>query len=488
MALAGGDRMMGERDKVIPVVMCGGGGTRLWPVSRASMPKQFQAFVGDRTLLQETVLRATGPGFASPVLVANEDHRFVVAEQVDAIGVELDTIVLEPVGRNTAAVALVASLLALRGAADALVLLLPSDHLIPDATAFRAMIADAVPAARAGLICLFGIAPSRPETGYGYIEIGSEPVPDAASPVRRVARFVEKPAADAAAAMVASGGFAWNSGIFLFSAAAMLAAAETRQPDLLHGARAALEAAAAEGRFLRLGREPFEALRSISIDYALIEGGASNAVLSTSLAWSDLGAWDAVRDAHEADQDGNVMLGRALGVSTRNSFVRADHQLVATLGVEDLIIVTTEDAVLVADRSQSQNIKQLLDRLREGRHPEASTHAEVHRPWGSYRPLVLSERFQVKIITVKPGGRLSLQLHHHRAEHWVVVRGTARITCGERVFILHENQSTYIPQGETHRLENPGRIPLEMIEVQSGSYLGEDDIVRIDDVYGRVEP
>jgi mannose-1-phosphate guanylyltransferase/mannose-6-phosphate isomerase len=476
---------VGRNDGIVPVIMCGGSGTRLWPVSRTSMPKQFQVFSGDRTLLQDTVVRVTGPGFAPPLLVAAEAHRFLVADQVETLGSPRGSIVLEPVARNTAAVALVASLLVAREDGQRLILLLPSDHLVRDPRAFQALVEAAAPAARAGSICLFGIAPTRPETGYGYIEVGSEPVPDPDSPVRRVARFVEKPDLDGARRMLEAGSFVWNSGIFLFSAATMLREAEERRPDLLAAARAAVESATPDADFLRLGPEAFGQMEAISLDYAIMEGSTRTAVLTTDIEWSDLGAWDAIQTAHTPDVDGNVVLGRAVGIDTRNSFVRSDRPLVATVGVENLIVVATDDAVLVADRSDAQKVKAALDLMRLKGFAEAEAHAEVHRPWGSYRSIMAGERFQVKIIVVKPGGRLSLQLHRHRAEHWVVVRGSAQITCGERVFMLYENQSTYIPQGETHRLENPGRIPLEMIEVQSGSYLGEDDIVRVEDVYGR---
>lgn len=470
---------------VTPFIMCGGSGTRLWPVSRASMPKQFQSFFGERTLLQDTAVRVTGPGFAPPVLVANEAHRFVVADQMESLGIPRAQIVLEPEGRNTAAVALVASLLVERQNPDGLVLLLPSDHLVKNTTGFQDLVQSAVPAAKAGWICLFGIAPDRPETGYGYIEVGDEAVPDATSPVRNVARFVEKPNREAAQRLLDAGNNVWNSGIFLFSATAMLAEAEQHCPDLLAGIREALAGATEDQDFLRLEAKAFAKLQSISVDYAIMEPSRRTAVVRAELDWNDLGAWDAIYAAHLPDAQGNVLLGKSVGYDTRNSLIRSDHHLVTTVGVENLIVVATDDAVLVADKSRAQGVKEALEAIRQKGFGEAATHSEVHRPWGSYRSIVSGDRFQVKLITVKPGGRLSLQLHRHRAEHWVVVKGTAQITCGERVFMLYENQSTYIPQGETHRMENPGHIPLELIEVQSGSYLGEDDIVRVEDVYGR---
>ena len=472
---------------VHPVIMCGGSGSRLWPVSRLSMPKQFQAFVGERTLLQETVLRVSGPLFAPPTFVTNEEHRFLVRDQVEELGsAKPNAIVLEPMGRNTAAVALAASLLIGREP-DGLILLLPSDHLIKDVEAFQALVAAAIPAAQAGAICLFGMEPDRPETGYGYIKIGQEAVPAEGSPVRRVARFVEKPAREDAQRMLEQGHFAWNAGIFLFAPASLLSEASARAPDLLQAVQRAVDQSTRDEEFIRFEAESFGRIPSISIDYALIEGSARTAVLPAALDWNDLGAWDAIHAAHIPDKDGNVLLGRAIATKTSNSFIRTDGQLVATIGVSDLLVVATSDAVLVANRNCAQDVKGTLDLLRAKGFNEASQHAEMHRPWGTYQSVLNGERFQVKIITVKPGGRLSLQLHRHRAEHWIVVRGSARITCGDRSFMLFENQSTFIPQGETHRMENPGKIPLELIEVQSGSYLGEDDIVRVEDIYGRVE-
>ncbi|WP_299560455.1 mannose-1-phosphate guanylyltransferase/mannose-6-phosphate isomerase [Enterovirga sp.] len=471
-------------DLIQPFIMCGGSGTRLWPVSRASMPKQFQAFVGDRTLLQETAMRVTGPGFAPPAFVAAESYRYVIADQIKALAIRGGPMVLEPVPRNTAAVALVASLLAERNGGGP-VLLLPSDHVIKDAAAFRDLVQAALPAAEAGHICLFGIAPNRPETGYGYIEIGPEGVPDPDSPVRRVARFVEKPDLAGAERMLGEDRFVWNSGIFLFAPATMIQEAEERRPDLLALARAALDGAKVEGDVIPLDPEAFGRMEAISVDYAFMEGSARTAVSRAAIDWSDLGAWDAIHDAHRPDVDGNVILGRAVGFDTRNSFLRSERQLIATVGLSDLLVIATDDAILIADRSKAQDVKHAVEALRDKGFGEALAHAEVHRPWGSYRSVVAGDRFQVKVITVKPGGQLSLQLHRHRAEHWVVVRGSAEITCGDKVFMLYENQSTFIPQGETHRLRNPGHIPLEMIEVQSGSYLGEDDIVRVEDVYGR---
>ena len=451
------------------------------------MPKQFQAFVGDHTLVQGTAMRVTGQGFRPASFVAAESYRFLLADQVEELGIKTGQIVLEPVARNTAAVAIVASLLA-EQAGDDLVLLLPSDHTIRDGEAFRAAVLGAVDAASAGSICLFGITPVRPETGYGYIEVGDTPVGGPDSPVRTVARFVEKPDEETAAKLLADGRHVWNSGIFLFAPETMLTEAAERRPELLALAREAVEKATRDGDTVLLDKAAFGRIESISVDYAIMEGSSRMAVAPLSIDWNDLGAWDAIYAAHRPDGDGNVVLGRALGIDTRDSYIRSDRQLVATLGLSDMLVVASDDAVLVADKSRAQDVKMALETIRLKGFLEADAHSEVHRPWGSYRSLIAGDRFQVKIITVKPGGRLSLQLHRHRAEHWVVVRGAAQITCGERVFMLYENQSTYIPQGDTHRLENPGHIPLEMIEVQSGSYLGEDDIVRVEDVYGRAPP
>ena len=475
---------VGMSGVIRPFIMCGGTGTRLWPVSRATMPKQFQAFVGDRTLVQESVLRVTGEDFAPASFVAAEAYRYLLQDQLDAIGGPRGAILLEPVARNTAAVALVASL-HVEAMGGGLVLLLPSDHVMKDAARFREIVRAAVPAAEAGHICLFGIRPDRPETGYGYIEVGERPIPEPASPVRSVERFVEKPDRESAERMLAAGTFVWNSGLFLFQAKTLIEEAEERRPDLLAGAREALRSAGQGSDVIHLDPEAFAAMPSISVDYAFMEDSRRTAVMPAEMEWSDLGAWDAIYAAHQPDADGNVLLGRAVGVHTTNSFVRTERQLVATVGLKDMLVIASDDAILVADRSRAQDVKHALELLRLTGYGEADAHSEVHRPWGSYRSLIAGERFQVKVITVKPGGRLSLQLHRHRAEHWIVVRGAAQVTCGERVSMLYENQSTYIPQGETHRLENPGRIPLEMIEVQSGSYLGEDDIVRVEDAYGR---
>ena len=472
--------------KIQPVIMCGGSGTRLWPISRETMPKQFQAFVGDRTLFQQTVMRVSGPDFLSAGFVAAERHRFTMLDQVDALGVPAGPIVLEPVSRNTAGVAIVASLMA-KAAGTSLILLLPSDHVIRDAAGFQKAVTAASEAALAGQICLFGVTPDRPETGYGYIEMGEQSIGGDASPVRDVLRFVEKPNRVEAERLVADGRHLWNAGIFLFSPDTLLSEAAERRPELLASTRRALETARREGGIVTLDKKAFEKVESISIDHALLEGSSRTAVSPLTLEWSDLGAWDAIYAAHRPDEDGNVVLGRAVGIGTTNSYIRSERQLVTTLGLSNILVIASDDAILVADKSHAQDVKGALAVMRTKGFGEADSHAEVHRPWGCYKSITAGDRFQVKVITVKPGGNLSLQLHRHRAEHWVVVRGTAQITCDDRVFMLYENQSTYIPQGATHRLSNPGHIPLEMIEVQSGSYLGEDDIIRVEDIYGRVE-
>jgi mannose-1-phosphate guanylyltransferase/mannose-6-phosphate isomerase len=480
-----GSEYAGGSDIIHPVIMCGGTGSRLWPVSRASLPKQFHKFFGRKTLLQATVERVQGEGFAAPMFICAEDHRFIVADQLAELGVEYGPIVLEPVGRNTGPVATVASLVVSHSDNEGLVLLLPADHLIKDVAEFQQAVRSAIPAARAGFICLLGITPDRPATGYGYIELGDVRVPTADSPVLAVREFVEKPDVGTATRMVEAGTCAWNAGILLFTAATMLREVADYQPEMLRLASEAVEGCVSDTDFVRLAKQPFEQLNSISVDHGILEHTRRAAVLPVRMGWSDLGAWDAVGGAHQQDTAGNVLLGRTVAVETTDSFVHSERQLVATVGLDNVIVIATDDAILVADRSKAQDVKPLLSKMRREGFEEALSQTKVHRPWGAYEAVTSGDRFQVKLITVKPGGRLSLQLHHHRAEHWIVVRGTARITRGNDVFVLSENQSTYIPQGEMHRLENPGSVPLEMVEVQSGSYLGEDDIVRVEDVYGR---
>ncbi len=475
-------------DRLIhPVVLSGGSGTRLWPLSRELYPKQMHALAGERTLLQQTVLRALDPDlFAPPLLIANDEHRFVVAEQLRQIGVTPQAIVLEPVGRNTAPAAAVAALMLAKADPEALLLLMPSDHVIADQTAFRRAIDTAAAAARAGRLATFGIAPDRPETGYGYIRAGAA-LADVAG-AHAVDRFVEKPDIAAAEAMLRAGGHFWNGGIFLFRAGDLIEEMRRAAPAILAAADAALERARRDLDFTRLDRSAFEACPARSIDYAVMEHTNRAAVVPVDMRWSDLGSWTALWGIGAADADGNVTQGDTLHVETAGSYLRSeDGILVATLGVRDLLVVATRDAVLVAPRERAQDVRLLVDRLKQAGSPVASAHHRVFRPWGAYESVDAGDGFQVKHITVLPGQRLSLQRHAKRAEHWVVVRGTARVTQDDRVFDLHENQSTYIPPGARHRLENATGEPLHLIEVQSGSYLGEDDIERFDDVYGRVD-
>lgn len=461
-----------------PVVLSGGSGTRLWPLSRELYPKQLLPLVGERTMLQETVLRLSGLEVSSPIVVCNDAHRFLVAEQLRQSGIKAQAIILEPVGRNTApAIALAA----LRAAPEALLLVLPADHVIRDVGAFQAAVARALPAAAAGKLVTFGIVPTAPETGYGYIKQAGR---RSDGPVA-IERFIEKPDAERAAAFLKEGGYFWNSGMFLFRADRYLAELARHAPDIAAAARAALAGASPDLDFVRLDRAAFEACRSDSIDYAVMEKTADAVVVALDAGWSDVGSWSALHDALPADGEGNVARGDVIAEDSTGCYFYAESRLVSAVGLKDHVVVETKDAVLVAPKDRVQDVKKLVARMKaEGRY-EHSLHREVYRPWGSYDSIDNGQRFQVKRLTIKPGAQLSLQLHHHRAEHWVVVSGTARITCGDKVFLLEENQSTYIPIGERHRVENPGKIPLHIIEVQSGSYLGEDDIVRFEDRYGR---
>jgi mannose-1-phosphate guanylyltransferase/mannose-6-phosphate isomerase len=473
---------MGE--KIHPVILSGGSGTRLWPLSRRAYPKHLLPLAGERSLLQDTVLRvADGAHFAPPLLVSNEENRFLVGEQLHEIGIAADAILLEPMGRNTAPAVTVAALALARADAKALMLVLPSDHVIADRAGFLAAVERAATAALAGGIVTFGITPHTPETGYGYIRSG-DAVPSAPG-CFKVARFVEKPDRKAAEALLAEGGYSWNSGMFLFRADAYLAEVERLAPDILAACRAALETSVADLDFLRLGHDAFAGARAISIDYAIMERTRAAVVVPADIGWNDIGSWSALWDIGRKDTNGNVLAGDVQTRDVHNSFIRSDGQLVAAVGVRDLVVVVTRDAVLLADKTRVQEVKQIVEGLESQGRSEVALHAKVNRPWGSYQSIDGGSRFQVKRITVKPGGRLSLQKHSKRAEHWVVVRGVARVTIGDKSFTLGENESTYVPLGSVHRLENPGTEPLDLIEVQTGSYLGEDDIVRLEDVYGR---
>jgi len=468
-----------------PVILSGGSGTRLWPMSRTLYPKQLLRLTGEDSLLQQTVRRVGDRGrFAPPLLVANEEHRFIVAEQLRAIKALSPILLLEPIGRNTAPAACVAALILAERDPDALMLLLPSDHIIADEAAFAAAIDRAAAAARAGALAMFGITPERPETGYGYIRRGA-PV-DGIAGVFRVAEFVEKPSAELAQRFVASGEYFWNGGMFLFPAAFFLDELERMRPDIVEACRRALHAARRDDDFIRLDREAFENCPADSIDYAVMEHTSRAAVVPVRMGWSDVGSWDALWEISGKDAAGNAILGNVVAEDTRNCYLRSETGLVAAIGIEDLVVIATADAVMLAPRDRTQEVRRLVSRLAAAGRDEVDALPTVHRPWGTYRSLHNGDRVQVKHITVKPGGKLSLQMHHHRAEHWIVVQGTAKIVRGNEEMILSEDQSTYIPLGIRHRLENPGKIPLHLIEVQSGSYLGEDDIVRLEDTYGRI--
>ncbi len=471
-----------------PVILSGGAGTRLWPLSRELYPKQLLALTGERTMLQQTALRLSGMAAVAPIVVCNEAHRFLVAEQLRQLHIEPRAVVLEPFGRNTAPAIALAALAALKAAAkdesgaDPALLVLPADHVIRDVPAFQAAVRVALQAAEQGELVTFGIVPSAPETGYGYIQRGASGV---AADVHRIARFVEKPNLDRAQEFLRSGDYFWNSGMFLFKAQRYLQELEQHAPQIARHCRAAFEGARADLDFTRIEPKAFEQCPSDSIDYAVMEKTSAAVVVPLAAGWSDVGSWSALHEASDADAHGNVTHGDVMSEDTRHCYLYSESRLVAAVGLDDHVVVETKDAVLVAPKNRVQDVKKLVARLREAGRYEHSLHREVFRPWGSYDSIENGERFQVKRLKVKPGATLSLQMHHHRAEHWIVVSGTARITRGDEVFLLEENQSTYIPIGVRHRIENPGMIPLHIIEVQSGSYLGEDDIVRFDDRYGR---
>ena len=468
---------------IVPVILSGGSGTRLWPLSREAYPKQFLPLVDQNTLLQNTALRIAGlADVAAPLVVCNQEHRFMVAEQLRAIGIQPATAILEPVGRNTAPAVAVAALHAQCDGADPTLLILPADHVIADVEGFRTAVRQVATHAEAGRLITFGIVPTAPETGYGYIKAGA-PLDD--SGVCAVERFVEKPDADTAQTYLRSGAYSWNSGMFMFRASAFLAELERLAPTMLAACQQALATGRADRDFLWLDSAAFAACPKDSIDYAVMEKTDHAVVLPLDVGWNDVGSWSALWEVGERNGDGNIARGDVIEVDTRDSYVDATSRLVATVGVEHLVVVETADAVLVATKDRVQDVKTVVDRLKARRRPEGSSHRKVYRPWGFYDSIDLDQRFQVKRIMIKPGACISSQMHHHRAEHWVVVSGTARVHRGDEEYLLTENQSTYIPVGVPHRLTNPGKIPLEIIEVQSGSYLGEDDIVRFEDIYGR---
>jgi len=470
-----------------PVILSGGAGTRLWPLSRELHPKQLLALTGERTMIQQTALRLAGLAAGAPVVVCNEAHRFLVAEQLRQVGIEPQAIVLEPMGRNTAPAIALAAHAALKAAAalqaaadDPLLLVLPADHVIRDVPAFHEAVRTALGAAQQGQLVTFGIVPASPETAYGYIQRGP-----AIGAAFRIAHFIEKPSAPVAEGLVGSGDHYWNSGMFLFGARRYLEELARLAPAIASTCAEAFAAASADLDFTRIDKRLFEACPADSIDYAVMEKTSDAVVVPLAAGWSDVGSWAALHEASDPDVRGNVSRGDVICENSEGCFLYAESRLVAAVGLKDHVVVETKDAVLVAPRSRVQDVKKLVYRLKEQGRYEHSLHREVFRPWGSYDSIENGPRFQVKRLKVKPGAVLSLQLHHHRAEHWIVVSGTARITRGDEVFLLEENQSTYIPIGVRHRIENPGKIPLHIIEVQSGSYLGEDDIVRLEDHYGR---
>ncbi len=477
---------MNAPDLVHPVILSGGVGSRLWPLSREIYPKQLLPLVSANTLLQDTAARVATPGFfAPPLVICNAAHRFLVAEQLREVGVSPRAIVLEPEGRNTAPAAAVAAILLERRFGDALMMLLPSDHAIAQPSGFIEAARTAAAAARGGALVTFGMTPRRPETGYGYIRKGS-PWDDVAG-CFRVERFVEKPEAAAAEAMLDDGGWLWNSGMFLFSTQNYLAALERHRPGIVNACRAAVERGAEDFDFFRLDREAFAESPADSIDYAVLEKTDAAAVVPANVGWSDIGSWSALWEIDAKDEYGNVLKGQVVAQDSGNSYLRSESQLLAVIGVRDMVVVATADAVLVAPLDRAQDVRQVVDRLNIEGSGQQTSRLKVFRPWGSYQSIDAGHHFQVKQLIVKPGARLSLQSHRHRAEHWVVVEGRARITRGEEVFDLGPNQSTYIPLGTRHRLENPGRDILRVIEIQCGEYLGEDDIERFDDIYGRVD-
>ncbi len=479
-----------------PVVLSGGSGTRLWPLSREKYPKQLLPLIGEDSLLQATVRRVEGIAdceLAPPMVVCNEDYRFVIAEQLRLMG-KPGSIVLEPTGRNTAPALTLAALAASKHATDPILLVMPADHVIIDIAAFQRAVRQGAALADGGAVVTFGITPEAPETGYGYIQSGAAFTAQSES-ARLIARFVEKPDLATAQAYLKEGTYFWNSGLFMMRASVWLAAMGACRPDILAACQSAWTSGSADGDFIRVGKDAFAACPSDSIDYAVMEriakqvaGAAAlppGVVIPLTAGWSDVGAWDALWQVLPKDANGNVAQGDVLLQDCHDTLALSEGRLVACVGVSDLVVIETADAILVAHKDRTQDVKKIVDRLKQQGRSESSIHRKVFRPWGSYDGVDAGERFQVKRIVVKPGGILSLQMHHHRAEHWIVVSGTAKITKGEETFLLSENESTFIPLGTTHRLENPGRVPLEMIEVQSGSYLGEDDIVRFEDVYGR---
>ncbi|MBM2294584.1 mannose-1-phosphate guanylyltransferase/mannose-6-phosphate isomerase [Sulfitobacter pseudonitzschiae] len=471
---------------IYPVLLCGGSGTRLWPLSRKSYPKQFAKFMGDESLFQASALRLSGNDFAAPIVVTGDPFRFIVTEQLAQVELVAKSILIEPEGRNTAPAILASALWLAKTDSKALMLVAPSDHVIPDTAAFVAAIRSAEPRAQQGDLVTFGIAPTRPETGYGYLELAEGADVRAQSP-QALARFVEKPDKVRAAEMMESGSFLWNAGIFLFTAQTIITAFETHAPDILEVVQKAVDAATFDLGFTRLDREAWSMAQDISIDYAIMEKSENLSVIPFAGEWSDLGGWDAVWLESHPDADGNVCSANATSIDCSDTLLRSETdglQLVG-IGLKNIIAIAMGDAVLVADKSQAQRVKEAVDALKSRGATQAVQLPRDYRPWGWYESLVVGGRFQVKRIVVNPGASLSLQSHHHRSEHWIVVEGTAKVTVGESTQLISENQSVYIPLGAIHRMENPGKVPMVMIEVQTGAYLGEDDIIRYEDIYAR---
>ena len=468
---------------ITPIILCGGSGARLWPLSRSSYPKQFVPLVGEKTLFQGSVLRMKGSGYAAPVVITNSDFRFIVTEQLQEVGIEPGVVLIEPEGRNTAPAVLVAALYAARKDPEAVLLVAPSDHVVPDVEAFRAALAKGMKAVEEGQLVTFGVRPTHAETAYGYLQVSTLSDGD---PVK-LERFIEKPDAATASKMLADGSYLWNAGIFLFRAKDIIAAFQTHAPDLTKPVTEALDGGHADLGFFRLGSNAWAGANDISIDYAVMEKAANLSVVPFDAGWSDLGGWDAVWRESKADESGVVLSGEATAIDCADTLLRSDSDRlqVVGIGLKNVMAIAMNDAVLVADMSRAQDVKKAVDALKAKGAAQATTFPKDHRPWGWFESLVVGDRFQVKRIYVHPGASLSLQSHHHRAEHWIVVCGTAEVTIDDQVQLVTENQSVYIPLGAVHRMKNPGQVPMVLIEVQTGVYLGEDDIIRHEDVYSR---